>query len=189
MINYIFFCVNSNRKNNNKSKKINIQKIWSGNSWATNTFRALWIKWAAIVLILDILKWFAPIFVVMYFFPHNTILHIMMPIITILWNLFSPYLNFKGWKWISTSIWISFAYDPISTIIILIIWISFIYLLKIVSIVTLSIYLTLAIITYFILPLPIFFSFLIMFFLTLYAHRENIKKIYKWEEKKISFNK
>lgn len=170
-------------------KNINIQKIWSWNSWATNTLRALWVKWGILVLVLDILKWFIPLFLIRYFFPENAILQILIPIISILGNLFSPYLKFKWWKWISTSVWIFFAYDPLITIITLTIWIIAIYAIRLVSVITLSIYFSLVIITYFIFPFNNFLWFLVMFILVVLAHRKNIQRILKWEEKKISFSK
>lgn len=82
-------------------KKKDIQKLGSKSIGATNVKRILGIKWAVLVALLDILKGFLPVFLA------NQILEdvnnvTIVGIVTILGNIFSPYLKLKGGKGIAT---------------------------------------------------------------------------------------
>ena len=83
-------------------KKIDIRDYGSKNTGATNAYRVLGKKLGVLVLILDVLKGFLPIYLASFFIKDNNILS-LIGFVTILAHTFSIFINFKGGKGVATT--------------------------------------------------------------------------------------
>ena len=98
-----------------KAKRIDIRKVGSGNIGGTNVLRALGFKWAALVIILDIVKGVIPAYLVIHpvsifgggvsFFDWQIALVAISPI---LGHIFPVWLKFKGGKGVTTTLGVLF---------------------------------------------------------------------------------
>jgi acyl phosphate:glycerol-3-phosphate acyltransferase len=88
-------------------KGIDIRTTGSGNIGATNVKRLLGTSWFITVLLLDALKGAIPgamAIIFSDFFGFGPLQLALIALFTILGNVFSPYLNFKGGKGVATAI-------------------------------------------------------------------------------------
>jgi glycerol-3-phosphate acyltransferase PlsY len=169
-------------------KHVEIRKVGSGNIGATNISRSLGLKYAILVGFLDVLKGALPVFFISQFFS-NEILIAFVAIATVLGNIFPIFLKFKGGKGVSTyggTILIILGLKLF--LIVFVIWLTYLYISRLMSLVNLTISLI----------LPAFFLFMIhsgTFFmyslaaaaLIWYTHRENIKRLTSGTERKLTF--
>ena len=156
----------------------------SGNVGATNVARLCGAKWGALTLACDVLKGFLPVLASRHFFaedaPH---LFLAVGLAVVAGHMFSLFLRFKGGKGVATTVGVFLAAAPFQLVIaglacLLIIWRS--------GYVSAG---SLALVT--ILPLlfllkaawaPLLLS-LVIWGLVVYAHRENIVRLLRGEEK------
>ena len=180
------------------NKGEDIRNMGSGNVGGTNVLRSAGPGLAVITIILDILKGFIPVLIVSLFFPSSYILYIITSISVLIGHVFPVFLKFKGGKGISTAggMIIATCVLPFSganlalrlapAIIIISLVLVIFFITRIMSLGSIIA----AIIT------PImFFIFrydnfviiatVIWTAIILIAHRENIKRLFKGEEKKI----
>jgi glycerol-3-phosphate acyltransferase PlsY len=109
-----------------------IRKLGSGNVGATNVLRAGNKLLAIIVLAFDIIKGFAPLFVLKNYY-HNELSEIIILFIgsaAILGHIFPIWLKFKGGKGVATYIGFLFAINYIFGIIFIITWLLIAFLKK-----------------------------------------------------------
>ena len=109
-----------------------IRNIGSGNVGATNVLRAGNKLLAIIVLAFDIIKGFAPLFILKNYY-HNELSEIIILFIgsfAILGHLFPIWLKFKGGKGVATYIGYLFAINYIFGIIFIITWLLIAFLKK-----------------------------------------------------------
>lgn len=109
-----------------------IRKLGSGNVGATNVLRAGNKLLAIIVLAFDIIKGFAPLFILKNYY-HNELSEIIILFIgsaAILGHIFPIWLKFKGGKGVATYIGFLFAINYIFGIIFIIIWLLIAFLKK-----------------------------------------------------------
>jgi len=180
----------------NKGK--DIRSVGSGNVGGTNVLRSAGPGLAVLTIILDILKGFIPVLMIYLFFPSSYILYVITSVSVLIGHVFPVFLKFKGGKGISTAggLVIATCVLPISganlalrlapaIIIVLTVLIIF-FITRIMSLGS--------IVATIINPI-IFFIFrydnfviiaaTIWSAIILIAHRENIKRLFKGEEKKI----
>ena len=180
------------------NKGEDIRNMGSGNVGGTNVLRSAGPGLAFITIVLDILKGFIPILIVSLFFPSSYILYIITSISVLIGHVFPVFLKFKGGKGISTAggMIIATCVLPFSganlalrlapAIIIISLVLVIFFITRIMSLGSIIA----AIIT------PImFFIFrydnfviiaaVIWTAIILIAHRENIKRLFNCEEKKI----
>lgn len=175
-----------------KTKGIDIKKVGSGNSGATNVLRSVGATHGFVVMVIDILKGFLAVFISKYFELNNENFNQFQMsafggFTAIIAHIYTPFLKFHGGKGVATSIGIYILISPLSCLGGVISALILIYFTKKASIGTL-----IGLIT-----LPIFcliferqnpeFYFLLKFMcanilLVLYTHRENLKRIIKGEE-------
>ena len=169
---------------------IDITKHGSGNSGATNSMRVLGKKAGIIVLLIDVLKGFLPVFFFNLYFS-ETYQAFMLGIIIILGHIFSIFLSFKGGKGIATSLGVILAVFPIGALISLAVFIFVVWISKYVSLASLSAALSFALILSFQYPkdTALLFTGWTLFMLLIFTHRTNIKKIISGNENKFSGNK
>lgn len=86
-----------------KAHKIDIFATGSGNIGATNVNRALGLKWALFVFILDVLKGLVPAFVARYFSGtvDQAFIHGLAAVVG---HTLSPFIRFKGGKGVATGL-------------------------------------------------------------------------------------
>ena len=109
-----------------------IRKLGSGNVGATNVWRAGNKLLAIIVLAFDIIKGFAPLFILKNYY-HTELSEIIILFIgsaAILGHIFPIWLKFKGGKGVATYIGFLFAINYIFGIIFIITWLLIAFLKK-----------------------------------------------------------
>lgn len=169
-----------------KAKGVDIQKVGSGNVGGTNILRAFGFKYFLLVVILDILKVILPILLGKYLLLTDWQL-VVVALFTIVGNMFSFWLKFKGGKAVSAvfAVFI-FIVGVKNALFLLLIWGLLLFCLKIMSLTNMIVVL---IIPFFIwqATLSIPFTVLGVLFIPIlwWAHRENIKRLIQGKEPRI----
>ncbi|MDD4066390.1 MAG: glycerol-3-phosphate 1-O-acyltransferase PlsY [Clostridia bacterium] len=191
VVGYLIGSINLSIVLTKKVKGIDIRKEGSGNAGTTNTLRVLGKKYAAIVLLFDILKGVIVILIAMLISPLVADANLLISLgglAVILGHNFPLYYNFKGGKGVATTLGIILIVTPSLGCICLIFGLIIIALTKMVSVGSI-----LAAILYPILVLFLakeYFIFaLFVSLLLIFRHRKNIKKILEGNESKISLFK
>ena len=180
----------------NKGK--DIRDTGSGNVGGTNVLRSSGPGLAVITIIVDILKGFIPVLMVFLFFPSSYILYIFTTVSVLIGHVFPVFLKFRGGKGVSTvgGMIIATCVLPFSGANI---FLRLAPAIIIVSCVLIIFFITRimslgSIIAAIINPIMFFVfrydNFVIIAaalwsVMILIAHRENIKRLFKGEEKKI----
>ncbi|EEP61317.1 glycerol-3-phosphate 1-O-acyltransferase PlsY [Sulfurihydrogenibium yellowstonense] len=99
-----------------------IRKEGSGNIGATNVTRVLGKKAGLLVLILDMLKGFLPIYIAKYIF--DTKLVSLLAIASVIGHCFSIFLKFKGGKGVATAIGVLLALSFKAALIVIMFWLG-----------------------------------------------------------------
>ncbi|MCG2789464.1 MAG: glycerol-3-phosphate 1-O-acyltransferase PlsY [Actinomycetia bacterium] len=175
-----------------------IREQGSGNVGGTNIARTVGATAGVITILIDVLKGFLPIMAVYFLFPDDLILVAITTVMVVLGHNYSIYLNFKGGKGISTSFGaiIGLCSFPLAgstvlirilpMIIILAVWLLIFIIFRIVSLSSLIAAVATPLSFYFSkYPLAIVIAAIFLFILTFIAHRDNIKRLIKKEEKKL----
>jgi acyl phosphate:glycerol-3-phosphate acyltransferase len=176
-----------------------IRNEGSGNVGGTNVTRVIGMGFGALTVIADILKGFIPVMVCYILYPGDLILPAITSVAVVFGHDYPIYLKFKGGKGISSSygvimalcifpfaqnlsIWIRLI--PLFTI--LFMWIVTFGVSRIVSLSSLVAAVATPLAFYFSgHPLPVFIASICLFVLTFVAHRDNIRRLIKKEEKKL----
>lgn len=167
-------------------KKIDIRDYGSGNIGATNTLRILGPFVASIVLIGDIGKGYFSIYL------SRLIIHDSIFILTIAglavicghdWSLF---LKFKGGKGVATTFGVILALNPMISILAAIVWGIVIITTRYASLSSISAVISIIIFTIlFKQPYEYIIFSMIILILTIFTHKENIKRLKLGNEDKI----
>jgi len=177
---YLFTSIPSGKIIAKKVAGIDIQKVNSGNIGATNVKRSLGMKWAAVVMFLDLSKGFLPVFTVEQIW-HNPTITMLVAIAAIVGNLFSVYIKLTGGKGVSTTLGILLAINPIFFLVFVAGLSFFLKASKTSSVATFA---SLLILTIFILSLNInnWWFIATLDILIIFAHRQNIGRLIKGTE-------
>lgn len=175
-----------------------IRNQGSGNVGGTNVTRTVGTSFGIITIIADVLKGFLPVLAVYFLYPEDLILLIVVIVAVILGHDYPVFLKFKGGKGISSSYGViaglcsfPFANNAVwlrilPAIIILSVWLIIFFTIRIVSIASLSAAVALPLSFYVAkYPLAIVIAAISLSVLTFIAHRDNIKRLIKKEEKKL----
>ena len=180
-----------------KRKNQDITKLGSGNPGMTNTLRNFGVKLAAINLLLDMLKAFAPALIAYYVFGQDRVMLYIAGLSAMCGHIYPVFYKFKGGKGISSMMGIFLASNPIATITIMligaVIWFIFEYgsVVSFLCITTLTVVegirakMTLPELDRKIICLMLF----AIFAFTWYAHRKNIERLLLGKESKASIKK
>jgi len=169
-----------------KFHKIDIKKVGSGSTGATNVSRVLGLKWAIIVALLDAFKAAIPLYLAFTFLTIEWQIAIIA-IVPVLGHIFPVWLNFKGGKGVATFVPALAAFlGIINLAILLIIWYITLKTTKIMSLcnLVLGFFIPFAFwfhthsLTYFILGI-------VFFLIILWTHRENVYRLYNEKELKL----
>lgn len=175
-----------------------IRSVGSGNVGGTNVTRALGSSLGIITIFADIIKGFLPVLVIYLVFPGDLILVSIVAVVVVIGHIFPVYLKFKGGKGISTSYGaiLGLCFLPfvdsalwlrvIPVVAILLTWLITFAASRIVSLASLLASIVTPLSFYFSKhPIPVVIAAICFFVLTFIAHRDNIKRLIKGEEKKL----
>ncbi|MFC1544583.1 glycerol-3-phosphate 1-O-acyltransferase PlsY [Gemmatimonadota bacterium] len=173
---------------------IDLRQHGSGNLGATNVFRVMGTVPALLVLTVDIFKGFFPVFWLagLISVPSVIVPQCVLGICAVAGHIFSPFVGFRGGKGVATGAGVLLAISPAVVGICVLIWLVLFATLRIVSVASLAAALTL--------PLAIFLSMdhgaagfgvfqafgLLVATGVIFAHRANIGRLLRGEEKRLS---
>ena len=160
--------------------KKDIRNIGSGNIGATNVLRTGNKKIGYTTLLLDIVKAVIPIIYIKLNYPNFIFI---ASLCIFLGHVFPIWLKFKGGKGVATYVGILFSINLYIGLVFIGIWFLTFLISKYSSLSSLCASLSIPIYLFFFTNQNLIF-FLIMFVLTFYTHRENIKRLKNKEESK-----
>ncbi len=167
-----------------------IRNIGSGNVGATNVLRAGNKLLAIIVLAFDIIKGFAPLFILKNYY-HNELSEIIILFIgsaAILGHIFPIWLKFKGGKGVATYIGYLFAINYIFGIIFIITWLLIAFLKKYSSLASItSLVLLPLFVMLFSYEKQIIYLLILINLIIISKHYSNIYRLINKSETKIKF--
>jgi len=171
-------------------KKSDIRGLGSGNIGATNVTRVLGKKWGISVFVLDFLKGFIVPLIVPFFVSNPpTFLFILAIIAVVCGHNWTPFLQFKGGKGVSTSLGgiaglsVQFSLLLILFLIAVSIWVVVFFISKTVSLASLASAFSFFVFSLiFSLPLEFKAFSLLLFVFILIRHKKNIKNLLKNKE-------
>lgn len=104
------------------ARGIDIRRYGSGNMGATNVFRVLGPRWGIVVAMCDVIKGFAPPFLLVY--PASSFstidslyLQIIFGLATVLGHVLTIFAGFRGGKGVLTGLGVLFALLPVEALI------------------------------------------------------------------------
>lgn len=174
---------------------IDLREHGSYNAGATNTVRVLGVKVGLPVLIFDILKGYAATQLSTFFSGYvegdyfMVQLKLLLGFIAVTGHLFPIFAGFKGGKGIATLLGIFIGLYPIPAFVSIGIFLVIFIATRIVSVSSLAAITAYPLITYFLFQIHnLFFTAFTVIFVCIawYTHRQNIKRVLKGKEKKIS---
>lgn len=170
----------------------------SGNAGATNTIRVLGLKAGIPVLLIDVFKGYAAVWLApfiaheMHYSLHEAYLLLGAAAAVVLGHTFPLFAGFRGGKGVATLLGVGFGLYPFSALIVLGIFIAILGFSHYVSLASVTAGLAFPFIVFFIFP-PDHWSFYalavaVAVFLPI-THRRNIQRLIGGTESKISFRK
>lgn len=179
------------------AKGVDLRRYGSGNAGFTNAYRVLGLKYALLVLVVDVFKGTASV-LWLWRLPHYSglvspqILPILAGLCAILGHIFPLFADFRGGKGVNTTLGVFLGLAPLPTFFALLVFLGFLLSTRYVSLSSLSATFSLPLILAvksFIFGLkinPYLFIFsLIVAFIVLVTHRSNIRRLLAGEERKI----
>ncbi|MGL4861493.1 MAG: glycerol-3-phosphate 1-O-acyltransferase PlsY [Cetobacterium sp.] len=172
-------------------KNIDIREYGSKNSGATNAYRILGPKYGIMVLILDALKGYIPLYIASLF-DIGGIYIILLGLVAILGHTFSFFLQFKGGKGVATSLGVFlFLMSKVVGVLVLV-FILVVGISKYISLGSVICAGLLPILAYF-MPvrddatrLPLVAISLIVGIFVIYKHKANIQRLMEGKENKFN---
>ena len=164
---------------------VDLKKVGSGNIGATNVLRTMGKGPAILTLAGDVLKGALAVVAGKYFL-NNLTMEGIIGISAILGHNFSPFLGFRGGKGVATSIGVLLIYSPKVAMVTIILWLAVIVITRYSSLG--------AIVSFGVLPFSIYlFDYtqekliisLLITFLLILRHADNIKRLIQGKETKI----
>ncbi len=173
------------------TKDIDIREYGSKNSGATNAYRILGPKYGIMVLILDALKGYIPLYIASSF-GVDGIYIIVLGLIAILGHTFSFFLQFKGGKGVATSLGVFLFLMPKVVGILVLVFILVVGISRYISLGSVICAALLPILAYF-MPvrdsstrMPLVFISLLVGVFVIYKHKANIQRLMDGKENKFN---
>ena len=168
-------------------KNIDVRDYGSKNSGATNSYRILGAKLGVIVLVMDILKGFVPLYIASKFdLKYNDL--VILGLVAILAHTFSCFISFKGGKGVATSLGVFLFLAPVITLILLVIFILVVYFTKYISLGSITAAFLLPIFTFFTHRDTYLFTLsVVIAIFVIYRHKTNISRLLSGTENKFKF--
>ena len=167
-------------------KKVDIREFGSGNIGTSNAFRTLGPLLASLVLIGDIGKGIFSIYLVQYLNIDNLLILAIAGLAVICGHDWSLFLGFKGGKGIATTFGVVFALNPIISILAVIVWVVVMIITRYASLSSILAVISIMIFTIlFKQPYEYIVLGAIIIILSIFKHKENIKRLKSGKERKI----
>ncbi len=169
---------------------IDIRDHGSGNAGATNSLRVLGRKAGIIVLLVDILKGFAAVFLSGFFLDQMS-LQFLVGLAAVAGHILPVFSGFRGGKGIATSLGVILAVYPAGALISLLAFIAVVSLTRYVSLGSLLASLVFLIVLIFRFPDDhlLLLSGAVLFLILVITHRANIRRLAAGNENKFTFRK
>lgn len=167
---------------------IDIRKFGSKNAGTTNTLRVLG-KWAATpVLIVDVLKGFFAVFITHYtIITDSTTTMFLLGLFAIIGHIFPIFAKFKGGRGVATSLGVSIALFPMSTLLAILVFLLSVIYYRIVSLSSIIASLSLPIFVYILTNDQTLTNFsMVIPVILIITHHKNIKRIINKTEPKFT---
>jgi glycerol-3-phosphate acyltransferase PlsY len=169
---------------------VDLRKVGSGNTGASNVWRNLGFKWFVLALTLDLLKGFVPTALAHYIFEFSPLAVVFVGLAAMLGHVYPLFLGFRGGKAVATSGGVMFAMHPLLLIASALIW-TVIYKLSgypsvasLLGMVIIALLATTMAMTGRLYPEYAAFIWFILIMLT-YLHRANIERLMQGTENRI----
>lgn len=173
------------------TKNIDIREYGSKSSGATNAYRILGPKYGIMVLILDALKGYIPLYLASLF-DIGGIYIILLGLVAILAHTFSFFIQFKGGKGVATSLGVFLFLMPKVVGILILVFILIVGVSKYISLGSVVCAGLLPILAYFMpvkegVPrIPLVIISLIVGIFVIYKHKANIQRLMDGKENKFN---
>ncbi|MDX8335509.1 glycerol-3-phosphate 1-O-acyltransferase PlsY [Cetobacterium sp. C33] len=173
------------------TQNIDIREHGSKNSGATNAYRILGPKYGIMVLLLDALKGYIPLYIASLF-GVNGIYIILLGLVAILGHTFSFFLGFKGGKGVATSLGVFLFLMPKVIGVLVLVFILVVGISKYISLGSVICSGLLPVLAYF-MPvrdpntrIPLVIISLIVGIFVIYKHKANIQRLMDGKENKFN---
>lgn len=170
-----------------KKKGIDIRKVGSHSTGATNVSRVLGKKWFFIVMFLDMLKGFLPVLATKLVLA-NDICVVCMALGIIIGHSRSCFLKGKGGKSVAPGLGILLALDWVSGIVVFLVWGVVVQTTKYVSVGSMVAFIIAPVVLW-LCGAPmwyVLYGIITASYIT-YRHHENIQRLFHHQENKISW--
>ncbi|PLX69690.1 MAG: acyl-phosphate glycerol 3-phosphate acyltransferase [Denitrovibrio sp.] len=166
-------------------KGIDIREVGSGNVGASNAGRVLGKLGFITVLLIDTLKGFIPVFLLMHWYGESD--YVLLGAIAVIFgHTFTIFLNFKGGKGVATGLGVFIALAPLSTLIAAGVFVLLIIPFRMISLSSMAAAVTIGISNWFLYDWMNLKYFTIMIvILIINLHRSNITRIMNGTENKV----
>lgn len=165
---------------------VDLRKVGSGNIGATNVYRAMGLRWAILVFLLDAFKGFLPTLIAILAFPHFFILHVFICFLAIFAHSYTPFAGFKGGKGAATGLGVLLALSPIVFGIAAVIAVVIIGITRYVSVGTMTCSVLIPVFLYMFSYPKVYVVFIsVICFFVIYRHKPNIVRLMQGTENKI----
>ncbi len=105
-----------------RTQGVDLRTVGSGNTGASNVWRALGFRFFVVALIGDILKGWLPTFVAYSVFERTPTVTIAVGVCAMLGHVFPVFMRFRGGKAVATSGGVMLGFAPVLTITAAIVW-------------------------------------------------------------------
>lgn len=105
-----------------KSRGVDLRRVGSGNTGASNVWRALGFRYFVVALILDILKGWLPTFLAHSVFQVPALVTIAVGICAVIGHVYPVFLGFKGGKAVATTGGVILGFAPVLTALAAVVW-------------------------------------------------------------------
>lgn len=176
------------------SKNIDIREHGSFNAGATNVYRVLGWKCAGIVIVIDFLKGFFPVYGLSEWYPiagspdQIALWRIPAGLMAIIGHIYPVWASFRGGKGVLTAIGAILALTPQASLLAIAIGVFMVIITHIVSIGSISGGLAYPLMIYFFFPGDSVYYLIfgiLCFLIFVFTHRSNIRRLLNQQEKKI----
>jgi glycerol-3-phosphate acyltransferase PlsY len=173
---------------------IDVREHGSGNAGTTNTIRVLGWATGIPVLIIDLFKGFLSAMLPVFFHLADpgsallTNLKLMTGIVSIIGHIFPVFAGFRGGKGVATVFGVFLAIQPLLTLCVIAVFLAVFFITGIVSVSSMSAGVSFPVLlfVFFDTPSVLFKIFAIIVGVALLVtHRENIRRIWRGEEKRL----
>jgi acyl phosphate:glycerol-3-phosphate acyltransferase len=170
-----------------KTKGVDLRKVGSGNTGASNVWRAVGFRHFVVALILDIFKGWLPTFLAHTVFDIGALATIVVGVCAVLGHVYPVFMRFKGGKAVATTGGVILGFAPVLTVTAAIVW-AIVYKLSgfpsvasMVDVVVIAILGTIMAFMGWLDPVYAAFIWLAVVYI-MYLHRANIARLMRGQE-------